>query len=168
MNFNISNLELPHNSTRSVFNSSEMNSVIQLFNDLHSESTNHEINATYRKCSSILLGGKILGSFNSRSTNTSIIFAELYEEDRPAKIKYFAKVSVVVDGILKIHVLASLQWFNNHPQKNICGKPVTVWESDVFHLCNFLPVHCIKSRSISLVDKLDDTYGDVLFVSPYE
>ncbi len=52
--------------------------------------------------------------------------------------------------------------------KDVCGKPVTVWECDLFDLSSFLLVQNIKCRTVSLVDKLDDVYGNVLFISPYE
>ena len=64
-------------------------------------------------------------------------------------------------------ILASLSWFKHHPQKNVCGKPVTVWEHDDFELRSFVPVQHMKCRTVSLVEKLD-VYGTVLFVSPYE
>lgn len=52
-------------------------------------------------------------------------------------------------------------------KKNACGKPVTVWEHNLYDTTDFLLATCIKSRTVSLIDKLDDNYGTVLFVSPY-
>ena len=48
------------------------------------------------------------------------------------------------------------------------GKPATVWEHDSFELCNFIPIEKSNSRTVSLVDNLDDVFGNVLFVSPYQ
>lgn len=72
-----------------------------------------------------------------------------------------------VDGTTHSHILACLSWFRHHTQKDICGKPVTVWECDLFDVTNFLIVQHIKCRTVSLIDKLDDVYGNVLFISPY-
>lgn len=65
---------------------------------------------------------------------------------------------------MKTHLLVSLSWFQHHEG---VGKPVTVWEfCDVgFHA--FIPAQFIIQKTISLVDKLYDLNGKVLFVSPY-
>ena len=115
----------------------------------------------------ITLQGNVLGSYKSRSKNSSIIYAEYNGELRPARINYFAKVAVTVTGTIHNHILASLSWFKSHIKKDTCGKPVTVWEHDLFDLTNFVLATTIKYRSISLIDKLDNIYGTVLFVSPY-
>ena len=122
----------------------------------------------YSKYSSVVMGGKAFGSFKSRSKSSSIIFAELNGESRTARINYFAKVYTLIDGTSDIHILVCLSWYKHHVQKMVCGKPVTVWEHDLFDLCNYIPVQQIKSRTVSLVDKLDDVFGSVLFVSPYQ
>ena len=58
-------------------------------------------------------------------------------------------------------------FFKNHPEKDICGKPVTIWECDIFDFCTISPIDVVKCRTVSLVDKLTDAIGNVLFVSPY-
>ena len=67
-----------------------------------------------------------------------------------------------------ILILVSLNWFKSKMYQQVCGEPVTVWEHDIFDACGFLPAQSIKCRTISLVDKLIDDYGSVLFVSAYE
>ena len=67
-------------------------------------------------------------------------------------------------------MLVSLSWFQRHEQQHSSGKPVTIWEYDLF--CNagifrFIPVQLIISRTVTLVDKMDEHSGRVLFVSPY-
>lgn len=96
--------------------------------------------------------------------------ADLNGEICPARINFFAKVSTIVDNDPCAFILAHLSWLRHHPQKNVCGKPVTVWEHDDFEIRSFVPVqhNIIKCRTVSLVDKLDDVYGTVFFVSPYE
>ena len=161
-------VEFPHTFTRAVFDSYEIEQLQQLFTILYPASTNCQFSSLYRKYSTVVKGGKAFGNFKSRSKNSSIIFAELNGESRPARINYFAKVSTFIDGTSDIHILVCLSWYKNHAQKMACGKPVTVWEHDSFELCNFIPIAQIKSRAVSLVDKLDDVFGNVLFVSPYQ
>lgn len=79
-----------------------------------------------------------------------------------------ANVSLTVDGVHSQAILVSLSWFKKQQKKNECGKPVTILEHDLFDECNFLPVDKILCRTITLVDKLNDTIGNVLFVYPYE
>ena len=102
------------------------------------------------------------------SKNASTILAKLNGEVRPARINYFAKVTIMLNDSPMVHVLISVSWFMHHINKDVCGKPVTVWEHDLFDLYSFIRVEDIECRTVSLVDKLDDTYGNVLFVSPYE
>ena len=160
-------LRIPHNSTRCVFNLSELDELTLLFSETYSTSTAFEMFSTYSKYSIIGMGGKVYGSHKSRSNSSSIILAELNAETRPARINYFAKVSTLVDGTHHNHIVVCLSWFKCHVQKNLCGKPVTIWEHNLFDLCNFLPVQNIVCRTVSLVDKLDNVFGNVLFVSPY-
>ena len=160
-------IELPHNSIRSSFDDSEMESINLLMSALHPEKC-CEIGFTFCKYHTLQLRGKVYGSYQSRSKNTSIILAELCGETQPARINFFANVSLTVDGIHSQAILASLNWYKSHPQRHICGKPVTLWEHDLFDECNFLPVDKIMCRTISLIDKLNDTIGNVLFVSPYD
>ena len=161
-------VELPHSFTRAVFDSYEMDKLLELFTILHPASVNCQISSLYKKYSTVVKGGKAFGNFKSRSKNSSIILAELNGESRPARINYFAKVSTLIDGTSDTPILVCLSWFKNHVQKMVCGKPVTVWEHDSFELCNFIPIEKISSRTVSLVDKLDDVFGNVLFVSPYQ
>ena len=49
------------------------------------------------------------------------------------------------------------------------GKPITVWEHDLFELYgiyNILPVQFIKCRTVSLVDKVSETNLNALLVCP--
>ena len=64
-------------------------------------------------------------------------------------------------------IMVCMSWFKNHCDKDSCGKPVTIWECDIFDVCTISPLDVIKCRTVSLVDKLSDSTGNVLFVSPY-
>lgn len=154
----VCDLELPHSFSRSVFNSSEMDQPMQLFTILHLLI----VELTVRISSTPLLWcEKVFGSFKGQSKNSNIILAQLSGENRPAKINYFAKVSVLVDGTSNIHLVVS-NWFKHDVQKNVCGEPVTVLELDLFHLCVFMPAQHIKCRTVSFVDKLDDVFGNTI------
>ena len=162
------NTELPHSYCKCAFDSFEMDNLTEFLATVHSLSNNLAINTTYSRYATINIEGKTFGSYKSRSKNSSIIIAELCDQYRPARINYFAKVSLLVDRAHCSHILAYVNWFKHHTQKDVCGKPVTVWECDLFDLSSFLLVQNIKCRTVSLVDKLDDVYGNVLFISPYE
>ena len=141
--------------------------------DLHSqlgyeESASKYISSVYQKYSTININGKVYGSCTSRAKNSSIVIVEISNETRPAKIHFFAKIAASLDSLPKSHVLVNASCFKHHPDKDKCGKPVTIWESDFFESSQFLLLSAIKSRTVSLVDKLNDAYGNVLFVSPYD
>ena len=167
-NENTDNIELPHNCTRCVFSSSEIIELAQLFN-LELSSTNY-ISSTYRKYSTINIKGKTYGSFTSRSKNASIVLVNMNEEahDQPAKLHFFAKIAVILNSVSQFHILAYLSFFKHHPEKEYCGKPVTIWDCDSFERSQFVSIQNIKCRTVSLIDKLNDVYGNVLFISPYE
>ena len=159
-------LLLPHNYSKCAFDSSEIRFLTEFFATIHS--TNCTVNTTYTRYTVATIRGNIFGSYKSRSKNSSIVIAAYGGDFRPARINYFAKVSVSDNGVAHSHIVVSLSWFKQHIKKDICGKPVTVWEHDLFDFNGFSFVQSIKCKTVSLVDKLDDIYGNVLFVSPYE
>ena len=160
-------LQIPHHSTRCVFNASDLSDLTQLFTGMYTAATQLEVHSTYSRYLTIGVRGEFYGSYTSRSKNCSIVFAKLNGVTRPARINYFAKVSTSIDETLLTKIVASVSWFRSHPQENHCGKPVTIWEYDLFDVCNFILVQDIVCRTVTLVDKLNDIYGNVLFVAPY-
>lgn len=55
-------------------------------------------------------------------------------EDRPVRINHFAVHTFPLSDIacdVKM-ILFSASWFKFHPNKDSCGKPVTIWECDIF------------------------------------
>ena len=74
----------------------------------------------------------------------------------------------MIDGTPSSINMVSLSWFKNRHDKDICGKPVTIWECDILDFCTISPINVIKCRTVSLVDKLSDHVGNVLFVSLYQ
>ena len=125
------------------------------------------MNATYDRYSSVVIGGQIYGSFRGRHKNSSIVMAMYNEELRPARIHFFAKVTASVNGAPITKIVAYLEWYQRNPKKDLVGKPVTIWEQDLFESGTFIPAKEIVCKTISLVDEID-SYGKVLFVSPYQ
>ena len=164
---NVDDLQVPHGAKVSVFNYSEVDEVKRVILSLHPTCTELEVCSTYTKYSTIRIKGTVYGSHKSRVKNTSIVIGQLHSESRPARIEYFAKVTAVIDGTSVSVMMVCLSWFKSRPDKDVCGKPVTVWECDVFDTCTISPISIIESRTVSLVDKLSDVAGSVLFVSPY-
>ena len=76
------------------------------------------------------------------------------DELRPARINYFASFYVKVDNEDRPNVIVSVSWFRQHPLKNSCGKPLTVWENDIFEtsICTLIPIQFVNGRTVSLVD----------------
>lgn len=86
-------------------------------------------------------------------------------EQRPVRINC-ARYTPIVDGCRKTLLLFSA-WFKPR-DKDILGKPVTVWECDIFEISGvdcfcFSPVQLITKRTVSLVDDIH-TNESALFV----
>ena len=74
---------------------------------------------------------------------------------------------MVVDNVSQFHILVYLSCFKYHQEKDLCGKPVTIWDCDFFEPSQYVSIENIECRTVSLIDKLNDGYGNVLFISPY-
>ena len=101
-------VELPHAFTTAVFDSNEMDKLLELFTILHPTSVNYQISSLYKKYSTVVKGGKAFGNFKNRSKNSSIILAELNGESRPARINYFAIVSTLIDDTSDTPILVCM------------------------------------------------------------
>ena len=130
--------------------------------------------ATFHKYKTVKIRNVSIGSHKSRSHSSSIVIAQwkvsffgpTCTELRPMRINYFAKHSVVIDDKAHMFFLASVKWYRHHSKESVCGKPVTIWENELFDLENFIPVQLFRFRTVSLIDKLSDSDGHVLFVTP--
>jgi len=179
-----SSLILPRIYTRCAFTPSQIDCLKELYSALYSvPSSELYIPTIYQQYSSVVINGKVLGSHKSRSHSSSIVMAEWNSQYfgapniggdhevqlRPVRINFFCKHAVTVHSS-NIHVIVSVSWFKYHPCKDICGKPVTVWEPHTFELSgahSFIPVQFIKFRTVSLIDTLSSSSGSALFVSPF-
>ena len=160
-------ISLPKNHVRCVFNTSEISELKEFFSTLYPGDI--EIDSTYKQYSLITFNGKTHWEVLKVDQRVqSIVFAEYNGDMRPGRINFFATISVLSNGNLFNPTVVYLSWFAHHDQKNACGKPVTIWEHNLFDSSSFLSLSAVKCRTDSLVDKLDDTHGKVLFVSPYQ
>ena len=173
-------LNLPNAYSVGSFTLTEMEQLKQLYSTIyHASVSDVDVCSAFKKYSRVTLGSITLGSHRSRSHSSSVVIAEwnfrlfgqepkdgMESEQRPLRVNYFAKHSVVVGTTTHTHLLVFASWFNHHPQKFVCGKPVTVWEHDIFELTNFIPFQLLRFRTVSVVDKLSDLHGHALFVSP--
>ena len=90
-------------------------------------------------------------------------------EIRPALIHHFAKHSIKLGETILSHYLVNLSWYKHHPDKDVCGKPISVWENDVFEtigLHSIIPIQFIVSRAISLVENIHPYSPSVLLTIP--
>lgn len=178
---------LPSHCSKAVFNNTQVEDLKILYSNMYSVSPcTLEISSAFLKYKSIVMRGKHLGSARTMSSVSSIVMASwtpclftigsssrqltaaCQHEDRPTRINYFAKHSVLVDGTQKTHLLFSASWFKRHPNKNSLGKPVTLWEYDLFEAgnCSVIPVRLIRSRTVTLVESIDTYGGSVMLVCP--
>jgi hypothetical protein len=156
------------------FSLSQTNGLEKLYCSLHSvSSTSITMTSSFRKYKDIILYGRQLGSYRSRSSCSSTVMASwnLRNEEavRPARINYFAEHSVHINNTWVTHLLFSASWFKTHPkQQQHYGKPISLWECDIFEIPGqyyILPVQAIKCRVLSLEDKLES--GEtILFICP--
>ena len=176
---------LPNHYYRSIFDSSEVLRLTELYSKLYSVSSSEiEATSTFYKYSSCCICSKVVGGFRSRSSASSFVMVlwdfeyfgpspgvtnTMEQEIRPARINFLAKHTVTVKEELYEHLLVSLSWFKHHPLENTFGKPVSIWESDLFEIPgvhSVIPVQFIRSRAVSLIDKVQEHDPTVLFVIP--
>ena len=81
----LESVTIPHNSIRSTFNLSEIESLNQLISFLYPQK-DIQIASTFHKYKMLQIRGKVYGSYRSRSRSSSIVFAVLRSETRPTRI----------------------------------------------------------------------------------
>ena len=133
------NIFLPRSYTRNVFNTAELNELEQYLSTCYP--SNIQVNSTYKQYTSVVVNGKSLGSYNSKSQSSSIILAEYHGEVRPGRIRYFAAVSLVSGDKQINKILVCLSWFQHHDQK-IDVENLSLYGSTISliaqHFCNLV------------------------------
>ena len=177
---NVSSVEMSTCFARGVLTDSERNALEQLFSQLYSVPLSDvHSNSTFYKFKDLTLNGKRLGSWQSRSSNSSILTASWYpsffgcdgsRDTRPVRVNYFAKHVVTIQATPITHLLFSPSWFKAHPERMHYGKPISIWQCDIFEegaCTSLLPIQLIEARTVSLIDKLSIGVNDtVLIVCP--
>lgn len=112
--------------------STEKSFLFQLYCKLYSVSDTSSVvmSTLYVQYSHIHINNKQLGSFRSRSSSSSTVevswVSDLFgaqtsevnvgSDSRVARINYFIKHAVTINGQNKTHLLAHLSWFLYHPK----------------------------------------------------
>ena len=181
-------IQMPKHYRRCVFSSSDIADLKQLFSKMYYiPEQNIEPNTSYKRYSYSTINGKTIGSYRGCHRNSSFVIAkwvfELYGScspqltaddvhvDRPVKVNFIIEHAVSINDTVHTHVMLSASWFKPHSDVyNYCGKPITVWEYDIFELSgvsSFIPVQLIQSRTVCLVDKPSSSEATLLYVSSY-
>ena len=168
---------LPNHYTKALFSIREVEELKQLYSRIYSVPLSSiELHQAFKKYKNVSVYNKQIGSFHSRSKNTSTVMISwnkdlfcggMVNEDRPARVNYFAEHNITVNGNNISHILVSVSWFKHRPDRYYFGQPVTVWECDIFELfgCHStIPIQLIKGRTVSCVYKLNEE--SVLVIVP--
>ena len=179
---------LPKHYARGVFDSSEVSLLCHLYSRLYSvQSSDIEVPVSFQKYSTCHLFSSLLGGYKSRSSASSIVMAmwdSIYftapheitsisssqKEHRPARINFFIKHTISIRGKFATHLLVSLSWYKHHPLQDHYGKPLSIWECDMFEMPGiycYVPVQFIICRTASLIDKVSENDPPVLFIVPF-
>lgn len=133
-------IKVPVHYSRGTLTSREKSNLFQLYCKLYSVSdySNVAMSSVYMRYSHLFFNGTILGSYKSRTASSSTVivswetnlFAPSSEETgddicRAARINYFCKHSVTINGEHKTHMLTTFLGLY-HPKKNVFGKPISL------------------------------------------
>ena len=172
---------LPAHSSCCTVSLLEGSNLSQLYCKLYSISDPSNIvkSTIFMRYSCIVLCNKQLGSHNTRSASSSTIMATWDQQllgiccaeggsrvIRAARINYFCKHTVSINGVNTTHLLAHLSWILYHPSQTSLGKPLTIWYNNLFApsgMHTLLPVQFIKCRAVSTTDKLAEQDKLLLF-----
>ena len=179
-------ITLPDHCTRGIFGSAEVLNLVKLFSVMYSvDSSDLEAPSSFHEYSHCCICSRVLGSYMSRSSASSIAMtiwdSEYFgpspgnstsasgQEHRPARINFFAKYAIKIRGELSLHLLVSICWYKHHPLKDNYGKPLSVWECDLYEMPgvhSVVPIQFVHNRAVSLVDRISDSDPPLLFVIP--
>ena len=69
---------------------------------------------------------------------------------RPVCINYFAHHTIRVNGKTYEHTLMCCPWFQLHPNKDVYGKQVTIWENSILKNLDIFTIEkCISVTPIN-------------------
>ena len=149
--------QFPKHSQWGVFTQSEVDGLKLLYSELANVSSSSiDIPLKYQQ---VTVYGKVLGSYTCRSAASSVVMAvrNPVTAERPAQVNCFARHTVTIADTQHTLLLFRASWYKPHRNKDAYGKPITVWERDIYELPDsrsIVPIQFITSRTISLTDKL--------------
>ena len=160
-------ITMPNHYKRALFSAIEVNNLREMYSKMYQVPANSiEAGCAFKKYATILMKGKHIGCKSTRSKNSSIVLVHwnedllgpnlTSEQYRPVSINFFIEQSIQVEERTYTPYLFSVSWFKLRPDKDIFGKPVTIWECDIFDTSapSIIPIQLIKSKTVSLIDKL--------------
>ena len=117
------------------------------------------------------LGNKLLSSSIAKSDSSSFISAYWYDvngsidlnSQRHGRIKYFIKHKLKLqrrtDFFVVDALVAYVQWYEHHPEKNHFHQPVTVWRPEFEPLAasSFMPIRRVLCRCAEVQTRMDFT-----------
>ena len=154
--------ELPKYSSRGIFTQVQVVRLKKLYSELIGISgAEIEVPSAFVKYQQFPVCGKLVGACKSRSNSSPLVLAIRKQgtEERPASVKYFAKHIVTIQYVQYTFLLFHCWWYKPRIDKDVFGKPVTVWESDIYELddhYSIIPIQAITHRTISLVDTISN------------
>ena len=128
-----------------------MDAIKALMSTLYPEHS-YQIDSTFLEYQTLKLRGKVHGSYRRRSKNSSIVFADLRGETRPARINFFACVSVKVNEVLSKVIVVSLNWFKSHPLKEIRVVNLLQFGNMIYLMITYLQTKFCVELSLSLIN----------------
>ncbi|SMN01766.1 hypothetical protein SPONN_25 [uncultured Candidatus Thioglobus sp.] len=136
-------------------NSEQLSSINSLMRSYFGESFVRTL-MFYTNSSRLLFQGVSYGCHNSLAHSSSIIYVETSIDTKPAVIRNFISVSVLLQAESDIEpnkgnvVLAGVDWLQEHEKRNFFGSPVEVWCKYTVgpgSSCHaYVPVVCIKCK----------------------
>ena len=111
----------------------------------------------------LFYNGHILSSALSRSRNGTGIVAKLHSRPHVGIVQYYFQHNVEVDFRNQLsQVIAVVDWFKIHPDKDLLQPPLEVWRNEFMPLgpYSFLPVHEIICPAGFALDKVDTSLGN--------
>ena len=163
---------------RCVFDETDIYYVLALYKKLHNVvNCDVTINSIFLRYNSLLLRGRMYSCSRSSRTGSQYIALAEWDEDlfgpsptpvvdcthpdskyRPVKIRHYIKVSVSLGENTSHFLLAAVQWYKPHLNKNMIGKPAQIWCRSAFEvgaLHSFLPVQMLKCRCAYTVSTIN-------------
>ena len=119
-------ISLPSHSSKGVFTTTELDGLKMMYSRLYQVSPSSiNLTSVFMKCKMLSLNSKMVGSHNSRCRSSSILMGLWHPVfcdssytppapyqcvfQRPARINYFARHAVCIDGRCYSHLLFSAQ-----------------------------------------------------------